>query len=48
MFVNPDKFQSIVIYKKKRDHTKETFETGDKVIEAVKSHFAIIVTPCDT
>ena len=34
MIVNPGKFQSIIIDKKKQDHTKETFEIGDKVIEA--------------
>ena len=37
MIVNPSKFQSIIIDKKKQDHTKETFETGDKVIEASPS-----------
>ena len=34
MIVNPGKFQSIIIDKKKQDHTKETFEIEDKVIEA--------------
>ena len=34
MIVNPGQFQSIIIEKKKQDHTKETFEIGDKVIEA--------------
>ena len=29
MIVNPDKFQSIIIDKKERDHTKETFDIGD-------------------
>ena len=37
MIVNPDKFQSIIIDKKKQDHTKETFEIGDKVIQASHS-----------
>ena len=32
MIVNPGKFQSIIIDKKKRNHTKETFEIGDQVI----------------
>ena len=34
MIVNPGKFQSIIIDKKKQDHTKETFEIVDNVIEA--------------
>ena len=34
MIVNPGKFQSIIIDKKKQYHTKETFEIEDKVIEA--------------
>ena len=33
MIVNPGQFQSIIIEKKKQDHTKETFEIGDKVVE---------------
>ena len=37
MIVNPGKFQSIIIDKRKQDHTKETFEIGDKVIEASPS-----------
>ena len=37
MIVNPGKFQSIIIDKKKQDHTKETFEIADKVIEASPS-----------
>ena len=37
MIVNPGKFQSIIIDKKKQYHTKETFEIGDKVIEASPS-----------
>ena len=37
MIVNPSKFQLIIIDKKKQDHTKETFEIGDKVIEASPS-----------
>ena len=37
MIVNPGKFQSIIIDKKKQDHTKETFEIGDKVVEASSS-----------
>ena len=28
------KFQSIIIEKKKQDHTKETFKIGNKLIEA--------------
>ena len=34
MIVNLGKFQSIMIDKRKQDHKKETFEIGDKVIEA--------------
>ena len=37
MIVNPGKSQSIIIDKKKQDHTKETFEIGDKVAEASPS-----------
>ena len=37
MIVNPDKFQSIIIDKKKQGYTKETFEIGDKFIEASPS-----------
>ena len=37
MIVNPGKFQSILIDKKKKDHAKETFEIGDKVIEVSPS-----------
>ena len=37
MIVYPSKFQSIMIDKKKQDHTKETFEIGDKVIKALPS-----------
>ena len=37
VIVNPGKFQSIIIDKKKQDHTKETFKIGDKVIEASPS-----------
>ena len=37
MILNPGKFQSIIIDKKKQDHTKETFEIGDKVIEVSPS-----------
>ena len=37
MIVNLGKFQSILIDKKKQDHTIETFEIGDKVIEASPS-----------
>ena len=33
MIANPDMFQSIIIVKKKQDHTKETFEIGNKIIE---------------
>ena len=29
MIVNPGKFQSTIVDKKKQDHTKETFEIGD-------------------
>ena len=34
MIINPCKFQSIIIDKKKQDQTKETFEIGDKIIES--------------
>ena len=37
MIVNPGKFQSIIIDKKKLNHTKGTFEIGDKAIEASPS-----------
>ena len=37
MIVNPGKFQSIIIDKKKQDHTKETFKLGDNVIETSPS-----------
>ena len=37
MIVNPGKFQSIIIDKKKQDHTKKTSEIGNKVIEASPS-----------
>ena len=37
MIVNPGKFHSIIIDKKKQDRTKETFEIGDKFIEASPS-----------
>ena len=37
MIVNSGKCQSIIIDKKKQDHTKETFEIWDKVIEASPS-----------
>ena len=37
MIVNPAKFQSIIIDNKKQDHSKETFEIGDKVIEVSPS-----------
>ena len=37
MIVNPGNLQSIIIDKKNQDHTKETFEIGDKVIEASSS-----------
>ena len=37
MIVNPGKFQSIIIDKKKQDHTIETFKIGDKFIEASPS-----------
>ena len=35
MIVNPGNFQSIIIDKKKQDHTKKTLEIGDKDIEAL-------------
>ena len=35
--VNPGKFQLIIIDEKKQDHTKETFQIGDKVIETSTS-----------
>ena len=34
MIVNSGKFQSIIIDKKKQDHTKETFKIRDNIIEA--------------
>ena len=37
MIVNPGKLLSIIIDKKKQDHTKETSEIGNKVIEASPS-----------
>ena len=37
MIANPGKFQSIIIDKKKQDHTKETIEIGDKIVEASPS-----------
>ena len=33
----PPQFQSIIINKKKQDHTKGTFEIEHKIIEAVPS-----------
>ena len=33
----PPQFQSIIIDKKKQDHTKGTFEIEDKIIEAAPS-----------
>ena len=43
MTVNPSKFQSIIIDKKKQDHTKEIFEIGEKVIEASPSVKLLVV-----
>ena len=43
MIVNQSKFQSLIIDKKKQDHTKETFKTGDKVIEASTSVKLLVV-----
>ena len=45
MIVNPGKFQSIIINKKKQDHThtKETFEICDKVVEASPSVKLLVV-----
>ena len=37
MIVNLGKFQLIILDKRKQDHTKETFEIGDKVIKASPS-----------
>ena len=37
MIVSQGKFQSIIIDKKKQDHTKEIFKIGDKIIEALPS-----------
>ena len=37
MIVNPGKFQSIIIHKKKQVYTKETFKIRNKVIEASPS-----------
>ena len=33
MMVNPGKFQAIIIDKKKKCHTKETLEIGNKTIK---------------
>ena len=41
MIANPDMFQSIIIDKKKQDHTKETFEIGNKIIEVKLSQVKI-------
>ena len=41
MIVNPGKFQSIIINERKQDHTKETFEIGDKVIKASPSEILL-------
>ena len=35
MIDNPGKFRSIIIDRKKRDHTKETFIIGDKLSPSV-------------
>ena len=35
--VNPGKFQAIIIDKKKKCHTNETFKIGDKIIKASSS-----------
>ena len=43
MTVNPSKFQSIIIDKKKQDHTKEIFEIREKVIEASPSVKLLVV-----
>ena len=37
MIFNAGKFQLIVIYKKRQDHIKETFDIGDKVVKASPS-----------
>ena len=37
MIFNAGKFQLIVIYKKRQDHLKETFDIGDKVVKASPS-----------
>ena len=37
LIASPGKFQLSIIDKKKQDHTKETFESGDKAIEASPS-----------
>ena len=42
IIVNPGKFQSIIINKKKQDHTKETFEIGNKVIECLNKLSTLI------
>ena len=45
MIVNPGKFQSIIIDKKKQDHTKETVEIRDIVIEIEdKLNFSLLIT----
>ena len=37
MMVNPGKFQAIIIDKKKKCHTDETFKIGDKKLRPKKS-----------
>ena len=37
MMVNPDKFQAIIIDKKKKCHTNETLKTGDKITKVSSS-----------
>ena len=37
MMVNPDKFQAIIIDKKKKCHANETLKIGDKIIKVSSS-----------
>ena len=43
MMVNPGKFQAIIIDKKKKCHTNETLEIGDKIIKASSSVKLLVV-----
>ena len=37
MMVNPDKFQAVIIDKKKKCHANETLKIGDKIIKVSSS-----------